>query len=137
MERKKTMTKEQIQEKINEIESQYPNLHIDLHRDQYYHGDVNKLCKLYKQLNKKENNMIPNAKLEKMSTMQLNDLVANIESIKKQKLLNELKIGSKVYVVQKTKKTPGVITKIMQSKCLVDLSGKIYRVSMSMLELDA
>jgi FKBP-type peptidyl-prolyl cis-trans isomerase 2 len=81
--------------------------------------------------------MIPNAKLEKMSTMQLNDLVANIESIKKQKLLNELKIGSKVYVVQKTKKTPGVITKIMQSKCLVDLSGKIYRVSMSMLEVDA
>jgi len=28
-----------------------------------------------------------------------------------------------------------VITKIMQSKCLVDLSGRIYRVSMSMLEM--
>jgi len=39
-----------------------------------------------------------------------------------------------VFIVQKTKKTPGVITKIMQSKCLVDLSGRIYRVPMSMLE---
>ena len=46
-----------------------------------------------------------------------------------------LKVGMKVNVVQKTKKTPGVITKIMQSKCLVDLSGRIYRVPMSMLEV--
>ena len=40
----------------------------------------------------------------------------------------------KVNVVQKTKKTPGIITKIMSTKCLVDLNGRIYRVSMSMLE---
>ena len=45
-----------------------------------------------------------------------------------------LSVGQKVFVVQKTKKTPGVITKINQSKCLVDMSGKVYRVPMSMLE---
>ena len=46
-----------------------------------------------------------------------------------------MKVGMTVNVVQKTKKTVGVITKIMQSKCLVDLNGKIYRVPMSMLEV--
>ena len=45
-----------------------------------------------------------------------------------------LTVGQKVNVVQKTKKTPGVITKIMQSKCLVDMLGRVYRVPMSMLE---
>jgi FKBP-type peptidyl-prolyl cis-trans isomerase 2 len=45
-----------------------------------------------------------------------------------------LSVGQKVYVVQKTKKTPGVITKINQSKCVVDMLGRSYRVPMSMLE---
>ena len=45
------MTKEEkIQQQIYEIESQYPNLHIDLHRDQFKSGDVDKLHLLYNQL---------------------------------------------------------------------------------------
>ena len=40
-----------IKKQINEIESQYPYLHIDLHRDQFKSSDVNKLFKLYKLLN--------------------------------------------------------------------------------------
>jgi len=40
-----------IKKQINEIESQYPYLHTDLHRDQFKSGDVNKLFKLYKLLN--------------------------------------------------------------------------------------
>ena len=48
---KETMTKEEeIQQQIYEIESQYPNLHIDLHRDQFKSGDVDKLHLLYNQL---------------------------------------------------------------------------------------
>ena len=51
---KETMTKEEeIQQQIYEIESQYPNLHIDLHRDQFSYGDVKELCRLYKLLNHK------------------------------------------------------------------------------------
>ena len=50
------------------------------------------------------------------------------------KIKREFKVGTQVNVVQKTKKTLGVITKIMSTKCLVDLNGRIYRVSMSMLE---
>ena len=73
--------------------------------------------------------------LNKMSITQLNDTKAIIDTLIKQKVKNEMKVGTKVNVVQKTKKTPGVITKIMNSKCLVDLMGRIYRVPMTMLEV--
>jgi len=73
--------------------------------------------------------------LNKMSISQLNDTKAMIDTLIKSKVRNEMKVGTRVNVVQKTKKTPGVITKIMNSKCLVDLSGRIYRVPMTMLEV--
>lgn len=73
--------------------------------------------------------------LNKMSITQLNDTKAMIDVLIKSKVKNEMKVGTKVFVVQKTKKTPGVITKIMNSKCMVDLSGRIYRVPMTMLEV--
>jgi len=73
--------------------------------------------------------------LNNMSIAQLNDTKAMIDTLIKSKVRNEMKVGTRVNVVQKTKKTPGVITKIMNSKCLVDLSGRIYRVPMTMLEV--
>jgi|LWDU01.1.fsa_nt_gi uncharacterized protein YwbE len=48
-----------------------------------------------------------------------------------------IKVGSKVNIVQKTKKTAGVVTKVMVKKALVDC-GSVYnsfRVPLSMLEL--
>ena len=45
------------------------------------------------------------------------------------------KPGMKVFMVQKTKKTPGVIVKKKQKNAVVTLdSGRNYRVPMSMLE---
>ena len=76
-----------------------------------------------------------NNKLFSMSIEDLNNTKDLIVDIIKNKVKSVMKVGMKVNVVQKTKKTSGVITKIMQSKCLVDLSGKIYRVPMSMLEV--
>ena len=73
--------------------------------------------------------------LTDMNIGQLNDTKTMIDSLIKSKVRNEMKVGTKVLVVQKTKKTPGVITKIMNSKCLVDLYGRIYRVPMTMLEV--
>ena len=70
-----------------------------------------------------------------MSVDELNTTKDLINDLIKSKVKSILKVGTKVNVVQKTKKTTGVITKIMQSKCLVDLSGRIYRVPMSMLEV--
>ena len=71
---------------------------------------------------------------EKMSITQLNNTKDIIDVMIKNKVKSEMKVGMKVNVVQKTKKTPGIITKIMNAKCLVDLSGRIYRVPMTMLE---
>ena len=76
-----------------------------------------------------------NQQLFSMSIDDLNLTKDLINDLIKSKVKSTLKVGMKVNVVQKTKKTPGVITKIMQSKCLVDLNGKIYRVPMSMLEV--
>ena len=73
--------------------------------------------------------------LNKMSITQLNNVKSMIDTLIKNKVKDEMKVGTKVFVVQKTKKTPGVITKIMNSKCLVDLMGRIYRVPMTMLEV--
>ena len=89
---------------------------------------------IFKIINKGENTMMIET-LNKMSITQLNDTKAMIDVLIKSKVKNEMKVGTKVLVVQKTKKTPGVITKIMNSKCLVDLSGRIYRVPMTMLEV--
>ena len=52
--------KEKIQEEIWEIEREYPNLHIDLHRDQFKSGDVDKLHLLYNQLEEIKNKWINN-----------------------------------------------------------------------------
>ena len=46
-EEKKKELKE-IKESINFIESSYPHLHIDLHRDQFKKGDADMLQYLYK-----------------------------------------------------------------------------------------
>ena len=73
--------------------------------------------------------------LNKMTVAQLKDTKDMIDVIVKNKVKSELKVGSEVYIVQKTKKTPGVIKKIMQSRCLVKMRDMTYRVPMSMLEL--
>jgi FKBP-type peptidyl-prolyl cis-trans isomerase 2 len=72
--------------------------------------------------------------LNNLSITQLQDTKVLIDTIVQNKIKREFKIGMQVNVVQKTKKTLGVVTKIMSTKCLVDLNGRIYRVSMSMLE---
>ena len=76
-----------------------------------------------------------NKQLSSLNVEDLNITKDYISDLIKTKVKSIMRVGMKVNVVQKTKKTPGVITKIMQSKCLVDLNGKIYRVPMSMLEV--
>ena len=43
--------------------------------------------------------------------------------------------GDKVYVVQKTKRTPGVVTKVKRTRCVVDMQGGSYNVPLSMIEV--
>ena len=46
-----------------------------------------------------------------------------------------LSVGASVFVVQKTKKTPGVIKKMNVKKAIVEMNGMSYSVPFSMLEL--
>ena len=64
----------------------------------------------------------------------LNALTTYISECKVMLAKTTLSVGSKVWVVQKTKKTEGVITKMNIKKAVVDMNGMSYRVPMSMLE---
>ena len=57
-----------------------------------------------------------------------------VQDIKTMKAKTALSVGARVYVVQKTKKTPGVIEKINKTKALVKMRGTLYNVPFSMLE---
>ena len=74
--------------------------------------------------------------IRKLSSLsELNELSAFISECKTMLGKSTLVVGSKVWVVQKTKKTAGVITKMNIKKALVDMNGMSYRVPFSMLEL--
>ena len=87
--------------------------------------------------------MIKQSQLKEIKGLELDELMLlsnYITDIRSTKGRNTMSVGSKVYVVQKTKKTEGVITKMNPKKALVkmtttSLGGMIYRVPYSMLEL--
>ena len=72
-------------------------------------------------------------KLDSLSD--LNELSAFISDCKTMLGKSSLSVGSNVFVVQKTKRTPGVITKMKVKKAIVDMSGMSYNVPLAMLEL--
>ena len=74
------------------------------------------------------------AGIQQLSLTELNELSSFISDVKIMNAKSSLSVGQKVFVVQKTKKTPGVITKINQSRCVGDMLGRSYRAPMSMLE---
>ena len=43
--------------------------------------------------------------------------------------------GDKVFVVQKTKRTPGIVTQVKRTRCVVDMQGGSYNVPLSMIEV--
>ena len=74
--------------------------------------------------------------IRKLSSLsELNDLSSFISECKTLLGKSTLGVGSKVWVVQKTKKTEGIVTKMNIKKALVDMRGRIYSVPFSMLEL--
>ena len=74
---------------------------------------------------------------QQLFSMDIEDLKLTkdlITDLIKNKIKSTLKVGMNVFIVQKTKKTSGVITKINQKKCLVKSGMTTYQVPMSMLE---
>jgi len=66
---------------------------------------------------------------------ELNELSALILHKKTMLGKESLSVGANVFVVQKTKRTPGVITKMNIKKAIVEMNGMKYNVPFSMLEL--
>tara|TARA_R100000935_G_scaffold56927_1_gene89633 strand:+ start:1804 stop:2052 length:249 start_codon:yes stop_codon:yes gene_type:complete len=69
------------------------------------------------------------------SKEELDDLIYFIKLSIESLVLSEIDVGTKVYVVQKTKKTLGTVIKINRTKAVVELPNGSYRVPLSMLEV--
>ena len=69
-----------------------------------------------------------------LTISELTQVQSLIQEVKTMKAKSALTVGANVFVVQKTKKTPGVIEKINQKKALVRMRGTVYNVPFSMLE---
>ena len=70
-----------------------------------------------------------------LTISELTQVQGMINDIKTMKAKSALSVGSNVFVVQKTKKTPGVIEKVNQTRAIVNMKGRSYNVPFSMLEL--
>ena len=73
------------------------------------------------------------SKLDSLSD--LNELSEFINDVKTMLSKTTMKVGDKVFVVQKTKRTPGIISKMNLKRALVEMRGRMYNVPFGMLEL--
>ena len=81
--------------------------------------------------------MIKQSLLKEIKGLELDELMLlsnYIMDVRSDKGRNTMSVGSEVYVVQKTKRTKGVITKMKVKKALVQMNGMLYNVPFSMLE---
>ena len=69
-----------------------------------------------------------------MNLSELNNLTDFIRDVQIMTAKSTLKVGMDVYIVQKTKRELGKITKINIKKAIVQIGSRSYRVPMSMLE---
>ncbi len=75
-----------------------------------------------------------NDQLMGLSLTELNQVLDMVYDIKTLNPKSVLTVGANVFVVQKTKKTPGVIEKVNQTRAIVNMKGRSYNVPFSMLE---
>jgi hypothetical protein len=66
---------------------------------------------------------------------ELAELIAYTRAVMTDQAKDSIEVGSNVWVIQKTKRTAGVVTKVNIKKCLVDMKGGSYSVPLSMLEV--
>ena len=69
------------------------------------------------------------------SLQELNELSSYITNCKTNLGRTSLSVGADVYVVPKTKRTPGVIKKINTTRAVVVMNGRTYNVPFAMFEL--
>jgi exopolyphosphatase/pppGpp-phosphohydrolase len=68
------------------------------------------------------------------TTTELNNLVQFVQGVKTRQAKQSIRVGDSVFVVQKTKRTPGIVEEIKIKKAIVSMRGMRYNVPLSMLE---
>ena len=69
------------------------------------------------------------------TTSELQSLISYTRTVMETQTKATLNVGDDVWVVQKTKRTPGVIKKVNIKRCVVDMQGGSYNVPLSMIEV--
>ena len=70
-----------------------------------------------------------------LNIQSINRLIDILEDKKTMDAKDTFSVGDKVWVVQKTKRTEGIIEKMAIKKAVVFMKGSKYRVPFSMLEI--
>ena len=70
-----------------------------------------------------------------MNLTELNELGDFIRDVKVMNAKSTIRVGMDAYVVQKTKRELGTVTKINIKKAIVQIGSRSYRVPLSMLEV--
>jgi|TARA_B100001093_G_scaffold507915_1_gene569205 hypothetical protein len=68
------------------------------------------------------------------STSDLQSLISFTRTVMETQTKATLNVGDDVWVVQKTKRTPGVIEKVNIKRAIVNMQGSSYNVPLSMIE---
>ena len=69
------------------------------------------------------------------TTSELQSLIRYTRTVMETQTKATLNVGDNVFVVQKTKRTPGVITKVNIKRAIVEMQGSSYNVPLSMIEV--
>ena len=75
-----------------------------------------------------------NDQLMGLTMSELTQVQKMVQDIKTMKAKSAIIVGGNVFVVQKTKRTLGVVEKINQTRAIVNMNGKSYNVPFSMIE---
>ena len=73
--------------------------------------------------------------INELNLRELNELSQYISQRKTYIGSTNLVVGADVYVVQKTKRTPGVVKKVNRTRAVVEMRGRRYNVPFSMIEV--
>ena len=68
------------------------------------------------------------------STSDLQSLITYTRTVMETQTKATLSVGDNVFVVQKTKRTPGVVKKVNIKRAIVEMQGSSYNVPLSMIE---
>ena len=68
------------------------------------------------------------------STSDLQGLITYTRTVMETQTKASIRVGDNVFVVQKTKRTPGVVKKVNIKRAIVEMKGSSYNVPLAMIE---